>query len=146
MMVTRFANAFVTGVAMVGLALGSGAILGGCKSDDAPAAQPAGAEAKPAEPAKAVPVKGAAAPAGHRMAKVQMNMPPEQVQEIMGSPTGQSSYPTGKSFNPYNFGNDSGNRVEYKYKGEGRVIFATPKWGGNMKVVRVDYDPTEDGN
>ena len=55
-------------------------------------------------------------------------MTPEQVQEIMGSPNGQASYPTGKTFNPYNFGNDSGNRVEYKYKGQGRVVFAVPKW------------------
>ncbi len=144
-MTMRFANAFVTGVAMVGLVLGSGAILGGCKSNDA-AAQPAGAEAKPAEPAKAAPVKGAAAPAGHRMAKVQMNMSPQQVQEIMGAPTGEASYPSAKTFMPYNFGNDTGNRHEYKYKGDGRVVFAVPRYGGNMKVVRVDYDPTEDGN
>jgi hypothetical protein len=74
------------------------------------------------------------------------DMSPEQVQEVMGSPSGQASYPSAKTFNPYNFGNDSGNRVEYKYKGQGRVVFAVPKWGGNMKVVRVDYDPTEDGN
>ena len=63
----------------------------------------------------------------------------------MGAPSGQASYPSAKTFNPYNFGNDSGNRVEYKYRGQGRVVFAVPKWGGNMKVVRVDYDPTEDG-
>ena len=32
------------------------------------------------------------------------------------------------------------------YVPQGRVVFAVPKWGGNMKVVRVDYDPAEDGN
>jgi hypothetical protein len=58
----------------------------------------------------------------------------------------QASYPSAKTFNPYNFGGDSGNRVEYKYKGQGRVVFAVPRYGGNMKVVRVDYDPNEDGN
>ncbi len=137
----RFTNAFAGGVAAVALALGSGALLSGCKSNDAGQA-PAAAE-KPAAPA---PAKSATAPASSPLSKVANNMSPEQVQEIMGSPTGQSSYPTGKTFNPYNFGGDSGNRVEYKYKGQGRVVFAVPRYGGNMKVVRVDYDPAEDGN
>ena len=142
----RFTNALATGVAVTGLVLGSGTVLTGCKSHEAatPAAEKPAAE-KPAA-AKPAPTKGAAAPAGSKLSKVTNDMSPEQVQEIMGSPNGQASYPSAKTFNPYNFGNDSGNRVEYKYKGQGRVVFAVPKWGGNMKVVRVDYDPTEDGN
>ena len=139
----RFTNAFATGVVMTGLALGSGTLFFGCKSDDS--AQKPAAE-KPAAPAKAAPPKGASAPAGSKLSHVAQNMSPEQVQEVMGAPSGQASYPSAKTFNPYNFGNDSGNRVEYKYKGQGRIVFAVPKWGGNMKVVRVDYDPTEDGN
>jgi len=147
-MVIRFTNAFATGLAAVGLVLGAGT-LAGCKSDDAPAksepakAAPAEKPATKSEPSKP---SSAPAPASSKMSQVKNEMSPEQVQQILGSPTGQSSYPTGKTFNPYNFGNDSGNRVEYKYKGQGRVVFAVPKWGGNMKVVRVDYDPTEDGN
>jgi hypothetical protein len=142
-MVMRFTNALVTGVVVTGLVLGTGTLLTGCKSDDGQAAP---AEKQAAEPAKAAPPKGAAAPASSPLSKVAANMSPEQVQEVMGSPSGQASYPSAKTFNPYNFGNDSGNRVEYKYKGQGRVIFAVPKYGGNMKVVRVDYDPSEDGN
>ena len=137
----RITKALATGVVVTGLVLGSGAVLTGCKSDDAqsaPAAKPAAA--KPA------PTKGAAAPAGSKLSKVTNDMSPEQVQEIMGAPSGQTSYPSAKTFNPYNFGGDSGNRVEYKYKGQGRVVFAVPRYGGNMKVVRVDYDPSEDGN
>jgi hypothetical protein len=138
----RLTNAFATGAVAAALALGSGAALSGCKSNEA-ASKPAPAEkSKSTEPAK---IKGAAAPAGSKLARVENDMSPEQVQEIMGSPTGQSNYPTGKTFNPYNFGNDSGNRVEYKYRGQGRVVFAIPKWGGSMKVVRVDYDPNEPG-
>jgi hypothetical protein len=144
-MVIRFANKVATGVAVVALALGSGALLSGCKSDDSAGAaeKPAAEKAAPAKPA---PTKGAAAPAGSKLSKVENNMSPEQVQEILGAPSGQASYPSAKTFNPYNFGGDSGNRVEYKYKGQGRVIFAVPRYGGNMKVVRVDYDPAEDGN
>lgn len=91
------------------------------------------------------PPKGVAPPADHRMAKVQMAMTSNQVLEIMGTPTRQHNYLSGKAFQPFNFGNDSGSRLEYQYKGEGRVIFAVPRWGGEMTVVRVDYDPNEDG-
>jgi hypothetical protein len=145
-MVIRFTNAFAGGVAALALVLGSGAMVTGCKSNDA---APAKSEAAPAksEPAKpAAAPKGATAPASSKLSKVTNNMSPEQVQEIMGAPSGQASYPSAKTFNPYNFGGDSGNRVEYKYKGQGRVVFSVPRYGGNMKVVRVDYDPNEDGN
>jgi hypothetical protein len=143
-MVIRFTNALATGVVVTGLVLGSGML--GCSSDGASSQSAPAAEKPAAAPAKAAPPKGAAAPASSPLSKVAANMSPEQVQEVMGSPSGQASYPSAKTFNPYNFGNDSGNRVEYKYKGQGRVVFAVPKWGGNMKVVRVDYDPSEDGN
>jgi hypothetical protein len=145
-MVMRLTNWFATGIAAVMLALGSGMVLSGCKSNDAAPAKTTAEPEKPAGPAKAAPVKGAAAPASSKLSKIENNMSPEQVQEIMGSPSGQASYPSAKTFNPYNFGGDSGNRVEYKYKGQGRVVFAVPRYGGNMKVVRVDYDPAEDGN
>jgi hypothetical protein len=143
-MVIRFTNALATGAVVTGLVLGLGML--GCSSDGSSQSAPAAEE--PTEPAKAAPAKPAAssAPASSPLSKVANEMSPEQVSQIMGSPSGQASYPTGKTFNPYNFGNDSGNRVEYKYKGQGRVVFAVPKWGGNMKVVNVVYDPSEDGN
>ena len=111
----------------VALALGSGALLSGCTSDDSAAAPAKPAARRRPRPRSPRPSKGAAAPAGSKLSKVENNMSPEQVQEIMGAPSGQASYPTGKTFNPYNFGNDSGNRVEYKYKGQGRVVFAVPQ-------------------
>jgi len=145
-MVIRFTNALATGVIAAALVLGSGAVLSGCKSNDAAAQKPA-VEKPAAKPEAAKPsAEGKPAPAGSKLSKVQTNMSPQQVQEIMGAANGESRYPTGKSFAPFQYSNDSGWRVEYKYKGQGRVVFATPRWGGNMKVVRVDYDPTEDGN
>src|SRR5262245_6557394 len=119
-MVMRFTNVLAAGVAVTGLVLSSGMV--GCKSSGGGNESAAPAAEKPAAaPAKAAPTKGAAAPASSPLSKVMANMSPEQVQEIMGSPSGQASYPSAKTFNPYNFGNDSGNRVEYKYKGQGRV-------------------------
>jgi len=141
---TRLMNRFVT-ILAVALLLGALPLIGGCRSGgggggDAQAGAPSEA------PAEAAPVKGAAAPADHRMAKVTIGMPVADVEKIMGAPTNQKSYITGKAFIPFNYGNDSGSRVEYAYKGEGRVIFAVPRWGGGLKVERIDYDPNEDGN
>src|SRR5258706_14581940 len=111
-MVMRLTNTLAAGVAAMALALG----FAGCKSNEAAPAKEQPAAEKPAAPAKAAPSKpaAAAAPASSPLSKVATNMSPEQVQQIMGSPTGQGNYPTGKTFNPYNFGNDSGNRLEYK--------------------------------
>ena len=134
----RLTSAFVSSAAsLAALALGSGALLSGCKSSEAVRAdRPEGTE-------PAAPVGDAEPPPASRLAQVQNDMSSDQVKQIMGSPTGQSSYPTAKTYNP--FGNDSGNRVVYMYEGQGRVLFAVPKDGGDMRVLRVDVDPTEDG-
>ena len=134
----RFSKVLVSSVTVVGLALASSLALSGCASDG-DAASSEGQAAKPAAP------KGVAPPAGHPLAKVEMNMAPSQVQEILGAPTNQKSYITGKMFIPWYFGSDSGSRVEYAYKGQGRVVFAVNRWSGQQGVVRVDYDPNEDG-
>src|SRR5262245_30708314 len=123
----RFTNLFASGIAAALLALGSGAVLTGCKSDDA--AVKSSQPAKEAATAKAAPPRGVAPPAGHRMAKVKLGMSTNEVEGIMGSPSNSKSYITGKAFNPFTaYGNDSGQRVEYAYKGQGRVIFAIPRW------------------
>ncbi|MEM7409393.1 MAG: hypothetical protein AAF430_04055 [Myxococcota bacterium] len=97
------------------------------------------------EPAKQAVPRGVAPPTGHRMAGVQLNMSPREVEKIMGDPTSDNSYITGKAFIPWYFGSDSGRRVDYKYKGEGRVVFGVHRWNGRLRVVRIDYDPNEDG-
>jgi hypothetical protein len=135
-------NRFIT-ILTLALLLGALPLLGGCRSGGGGDAQ---TNASSEAPEEKTPPKGVAPPADHRMAKVAVDMSAQQVEEIMGSPTGQSRYPTGKSFAPFQFSNDSGWRIEYKYAGEGRVILAQPRWGGSPKVVRVDYDPAEDGN
>ena len=104
-------------------------------AQQAPAQQPA-----PAKPAKGVP-----APAGTKLAKVQMEMSPEQVREIMGAPTSEKSYVTAKRFIPYYYGADAGSNTEWNYKGVGRVVFGLHKYTGKTRVIRIDYDPTEDG-
>jgi hypothetical protein len=126
------------------LFLGSTLLLAGCKSYEAVPAAASTEESKP-EPPTDRPMRSAVPPpADSRLSTVAREMTLDQVEEVAGSPTSRSSYPTAGTYNP--FGSDSGNRVVYKYKGEGRVLFRVPKNGESMRVLRVDYDPTEDGN
>jgi hypothetical protein len=85
-------------------------------------------------------------PAGSAMAKIQKGMPSEQVQEILGSPSSTNHYPTGKGWIPFYgwWGGDS-YRTEFIYKGKGRVVFNQRPFSSRLKVIRVVYDPKEDG-
>jgi hypothetical protein len=129
----------ISALALAGCAAGSS----GGASGGAPAAQQA-PTTQQASGAQQAPAKGVPAPAGSKLAKVQLDMHPGQVTEIMGEPTSQNSYQTGKAWIPYYYGSDT-HRTEWNYKGVGRVVFGTNRWSGKQKVIRVDYDPTEDG-
>ena len=48
--------------------------------------------------------RSVAPPAGSKLAKVSVGMKPEQVKEIMGDPTSQATYMTGKMWIPWYFG------------------------------------------
>ena len=90
--------------------------------------------------------EGVPAPANSKLAKVTLGMNKQQVSEILGQPTDQNSYASGKAFIPFYFGNDA-RRSSWFYKGIGRVVFADGNafGGGTSEVVRVDYDPSESG-
>ena len=115
------------------------AALAGCaakqsSSEPPPAAAPA---APPAVPP----------PAGSPMAKIQTGMSMEQVTNILGAPTSQSNYASGKAWIPFYYGNDV-MRTAYYYKGLGRIVFAAGNQFGAGRggaVERVEYDPSESG-
>ena len=62
----------------------------------------------------------------------------------VGPPTDSHGYITGKAFIPYYYGDDTA-RVQWHYKGLGRVLFSTGSWGQYAGVARVEYDPSEPG-
>jgi hypothetical protein len=105
----------------------------------------ANASGTAAAPAKPKVAKGVPAPAGSKLAKVQKEMTPEQVRTIMGAPNHEKSYPTAKAFIPYYYGADAGVNTEWAYKGVGRVVFGVNKYTNVTRVIRIDYDPSEDG-
>ena len=135
-------------VSMSALGLAACANRGGGDAAAAPAQQAAPAQKAPAQqaaPAKPAPAKGVPAPAGSKLSKVEANMSPDQVRQIMGAPTSEKSYVTAKRFIPYYYGADAGTNTEWSYKGVGRVIFGVNKYSGTTRVIRIDYDPAEDG-
>lgn len=64
---------------------------------------------------------------GSKFDQLQIGMSMKQVTDIVGQPTDQGAYMTGKAFIPFFFGGDR-YRHELHYKGKGRLIFA----GGSM--------------
>ncbi len=128
-------------VSLVSCALLSGAVAcaagSGSSSGETSTAGASGSAA-------AKPPKGVAPPAGSKLAKVAVGMKPAQVKEIMGEPTGETTYMTGKMWIPWYFGPT--HQTDWKYKDVGRVVFVNNRWSGQIQsVTRVDYDPGEDG-
>lgn len=79
------------------------------------------------------------------LAKIRKGMGTRQVMDILGPPTDQDSYVTGKMFIPFYFGSDSSRMVLY-YKKLGKIYFTGGgPFGGGGRVIKIMYDPTEDG-
>jgi outer membrane protein assembly factor BamE (lipoprotein component of BamABCDE complex) len=88
--------------------------------------------------------RGVAPPKSSPLARVSLGMTPDEVRQKIGSPTSEQSYVTGKAWIPFYYGPDTA-RTDWKYKGQGRVVFSRNQYSGSVKVIRIDYDPSEDG-
>ena len=67
-------------------------------------------------------ISGKPAP-GTKFTKLQIGMSLKQVTDLIGQPTDQGAYVTGKAWIPFYYGSDR-YRHEMVYKGQGRLIFA----------------------
>ena len=78
--------------------------------------------------------------------KLQIGMSMRQVVDLVGQPTDQGAYVTGKAWIPFYFGSDR-HRFEMVYKGQGRLIFAGGSLGnftgGNL--IWIIHSATEGG-
>jgi hypothetical protein len=86
-------------------------------------------------------------PASSPLAQITLGMTFKAVRGLLGPPTDETSYPTGKAFIPFYFSDDA-RRAEWYYKGMGRVTFAAGNvFGGRSEgdVIRIEYDPSEIG-
>ena len=85
---------------------------------------------------------------GSRFPQLQIGMPMKQVTDLVGAPTDQGAYITGKAFIPFYFGGDR-YRHELVYKGQGRLIFAGGNgWRGSYgsgNLIWIIHNPAESG-
>ena len=83
--------------------------------------------------------------AGSKFTQVQIGMPLKQVTDIVGTPTDQGAYVTGKAFIPFFFGSDR-YRHEVVYKGQGRLIFAgSSGFDSNAHLIWIIHSANEQG-
>lgn len=86
-----------------------------------------------------VPVKGS------RFTKLKIGMPMQQVFDLVGQPTDQGAYVTGKAFIPFYFGSDT-TRWEAVYKGQGRLIFSNQAgFSSGQYLTWIIYNANEPG-
>jgi hypothetical protein len=96
-----------------------------------------------AQPAAAkLPAGYSVPPANSKLARVKAGMTDSEVRQILGEPTNQNAYVTGKAFIPFYYGGDT-SRTDWMYKGQGRVVFSRNQWSGQLKVIHAMYNPSE---
>src|SRR6185312_7362719 len=84
-------------------------VLAGChNSSSSDSSKQAVAESQPAK----IPI-----PADSPLAKVKEGMSPEEVRSLIGQPTSEGAYATGKAFIPFHYGGDNSRRI-FRYKGQ----------------------------
>jgi outer membrane protein assembly factor BamE (lipoprotein component of BamABCDE complex) len=108
-----------------------------CSGKQAAEAPPPAAQAAPAVPV----------PSSSPLAKIKPGMTYQEVTNILGAPSAQMEYESGKRWIPYYYGSDA-RRTSYFYKGLGRVVFSAGNVFGGARagaVEQVEYDPTETG-
>lgn len=90
-------------------------------------------------------ITGKPAP-GSKFTKLQIGMSMRQAVDLVGQPTDQGAYITGKAWIPFYFGSDR-HRYEMVFKGQGRLIFAGGSLGdftgGNL--VWIIHNGSEGG-
>jgi hypothetical protein len=83
---------------------------------------------------------------GTRFTKLTIGMGMKQVTDLIGPPTDQGSYVTGKAFIPFFFGSDR-YRHEMAYKGLGRLVFAGGSAGdySSGHLIEITHNTAESG-
>jgi hypothetical protein len=89
-------------------------------------------------------ITGKPAP-GSKFTQLKIGMPLKQVMDLVGTPTDQGAYVTGKAWIPFNFGSDR-YRHEVVYKGQGRLVFAgSAGFDSNAHLIWIIHSANEQG-
>lgn len=88
-------------------------------------------------------ITGKPAP-GSKFTQLKIGMPMKQVTDLIGEPTDQGAYITGKAFIPFFFGGDR-YRYEMAYKGQGRLVFAGKSMGTGGNLIWIIHNKNDSG-
>jgi len=133
---------------LLAMAVGSACLLWGCQTarkSETSTSKATGAPVAKSSDAKEGEIVGTPAK-NSKFTKLQMGMGMKQVTDLIGSPTDQGAYVTGKAFIPFYFGSDR-YRHELVYKGQGRLVFAGGSVGnlGAGRLIRITHNANEPG-
>ena len=79
-----------------------------------------------------------------KFTQLKIGMSMKQVTDLIGEPTDQGAYVTGKAFIPFFFGSDR-YRHELAYKGQGRLVFAGESMGTNSHLIWIIHNANDSG-
>ena len=83
--------------------------------------------------------------ANSRFTKLKIGMAEKEVKDLLGKPTDEGQYVTGKAFIPFYFGSDR-IRWEMAYRGEGRLIFAQQGLGSSaVNLIWIIHNANDRG-
>jgi len=137
---------------LLAMAVGSACLLWGCqtapRSESSTSDQPSattGAPAAKGGDAKEGEIIGTPAK-NSKFTQLELGMGMRQVMDLIGPPTDQGAYITGKAFIPFYYGGDR-YRHELAYKGQGRLVFAGGSRGnlGVGRLIRITHNENESG-
>jgi hypothetical protein len=104
------------------------------------------AAAKPGDKGKAAQPTAQAAVKTVDFSLIREGMSSQEVTDLLGTPTAQTSRLTGKQFRPFNFGARDIQRLYFLYKGVGRIEFSLKSaYEGVYRVITINADPNETG-
>jgi len=141
---------------LLAMAVGSACLLLGCQSarksetsttTSAKSQAPATAKAPAARSGDAQEGEIVGTPAKNsKFTKLKIGMGMKEVTDLIGQPTAQGAYVTGKAFIPFYFGSDR-YRHELVYKGQGRLVFAGGSVGNPSvgRLIRIAHNEKEPG-
>ena len=131
---------------LLAMAVGSVCLLLGCQT--APKSESSTTRSTKAQaPATAKEGEIVGTPAKNsKLTRLKMGMGMKEVTDLIGQPTDQGAYVTGKAFIPFYFGSDR-YRHELVYKGQGRLVFAGGSVGNPSvgRLIRIVHNANESG-
>jgi hypothetical protein len=85
-----------------------------------------------------------AVPEGTRFARLRIGMTKQDAEALLGRPDTSLHYANEGARIPF-YASDDSSRWETYYRGQGRLMFSGAWLTGEVRLIRIEFDPAEDG-